>query len=137
MIGRNTNTEVIMANVVNRTTKRYKRSVNTPDYPIQDWIINPDMSLVAGYQSKYWIITGDVITLMDETARSQADADEAFQAITSDRMQQKERLDGDRLLRAITVVVINEINILRAKAGLTERTANQFKNAIKTQVDIE
>jgi len=30
-----------MADVINRTTFQYLRSVNTPDYPVADWIINP------------------------------------------------------------------------------------------------
>jgi len=30
-----------MADVINRTTFQYLRSVNTPDYPVRDWIINP------------------------------------------------------------------------------------------------
>lgn len=28
-----------MANVLNRATKEYLTSVNTPDYPVSDWII--------------------------------------------------------------------------------------------------
>jgi len=31
-----------MANVINKTDGRILRSVNTPDYPTEDWIINPD-----------------------------------------------------------------------------------------------
>ena len=63
-----------MANVLNRTTKQYLESVNTPDYPTQDWIINPDLSAVTGYAPKYWIITGNVVTLMDQTSRDAVDA---------------------------------------------------------------
>lgn len=33
-----------MANVINKTTFKYLRSVNTPDYPEEDWVINPDVS---------------------------------------------------------------------------------------------
>ena len=30
-----------MSDVINRTTFQYLKSVNTPDYPVADWIINP------------------------------------------------------------------------------------------------
>ncbi len=63
-----------MANVLNRTTKAYIASANTPDYPPAQWIIDPDMTAVVGYPSQYWIITGDVVTLMDQAARDQVDA---------------------------------------------------------------
>ena len=68
-----------MANVLNRTSKQYRASVNTPDFPVQDWIINPDISAVVGFDRKYWIITGDSVTLMDQTARDALDAAEFIQ----------------------------------------------------------
>ena len=66
-----------MANVLNRTTKQYIASANTPDYPVADWIHDPELSAVIGWDSKYWIITGDVVTLMDQTQRDTVDANEA------------------------------------------------------------
>ncbi len=62
-----------MANVVNRTTKQYLTSVNTPDFPTEDWIINPDLSAVAGVPSKFWNITGDVITEMSDAEKDTAE----------------------------------------------------------------
>lgn len=53
-----------MASVLHRTTKEYRGSANTPDFPAQDWVINPDMSAVAGQPVKYWAISGDTVTLM-------------------------------------------------------------------------
>lgn len=64
-----------MANVLNRTTKQYKRSVNTPDYPTADWIINPDMSGVDGVPKKYWKISGDTVSEMDTSEKATADDD--------------------------------------------------------------
>lgn len=58
-----------MALVVNRTTGEILPSVNTPDYPETDWIINPDLSQVT----KVWpyiVIVGDVVR--DMTALEQA-----------------------------------------------------------------
>ena len=51
-----------MANVVNRKTKQYFKSVNTPDYPVSDWIHNPKMPTCG---NKYWVIEGDIIRAMD------------------------------------------------------------------------
>lgn len=51
-----------MANVLNRTTKEYQISVNTPDYDPSEWIINPDLSAVEDVPSEYWVVTGDTVT---------------------------------------------------------------------------
>ena len=63
----------LMANVLNRTSKAFIASANTVDYPVAQWIIDPDMSAVAGYPSQYWIITGDVVSLMDQAQRDAVD----------------------------------------------------------------
>src|SRR5690606_13245757 len=34
------------------------KSVNTPDFDSELWIINPDLSLVDGYSKKYWKLDG-------------------------------------------------------------------------------
>lgn len=65
-----------MANVLNRTTKQFIASANTVEYPAQDWIINPDMTAVTGFASKYWTITGDTVSLMDQASRDAVDAAE-------------------------------------------------------------
>ena len=73
-----------MSNVVHRTTKKYLRSVNTPDYPVEDWIINPDLSAVVQVPNKYWKIAGDVVTEMDLTEKSAVDRDAPPPVISSD-----------------------------------------------------
>ena len=62
-----------MANVLNKTTKVYLQSVNTPEYPETDWIINPDLSAVVGIPSCYWRIVERVV--VDEPARDETDPD--------------------------------------------------------------
>lgn len=62
-----------MSNVVNRVTKQYLTSVNTPDFPSSQWIVNPDLSAVGGFPSRYWILTGDVVTLMSQAQRDAVD----------------------------------------------------------------
>lgn len=44
------------------------------------------------------------------------------------------RLTLKRVVKAFALVVLDEINILRTKVGLAERTAAQLNNAIKTKL---
>lgn len=39
-----------------------------------------------------------------------------------------------RILKAFALVVLDEINILRQSAGLSQRSASQIENAIKTKL---
>ena len=55
-----------MADVLNRTSMVYLQSVNTPDYPDTDWIINPDLSQTT-LSLPYWVINVDD-TVRDMTA---------------------------------------------------------------------
>ena len=63
-----------MADVINRLTKEYKISVNTPDFPLSEWIINPDLSQVFNIPYKYWKIVGD--SVIEMTAEEKAVADQ-------------------------------------------------------------
>lgn len=54
-----------MANVIHREKKEFRKSVNTPEYSEQEWIINPDMSNVAGVEHQYWKISGDDVLEMN------------------------------------------------------------------------
>ena len=64
-----------MANVLHRTTFEYKLSVNTPDFPIGTWVINPDLSPVSGVPKKYWKLTGDILSEMSAGEKSVVDDD--------------------------------------------------------------
>ena len=124
-----------MSSVLHRTTKQFHRSVNTPDFDPADWIINPDLSAVGGFPSKHWVITGDVVSLMDQADRDAVDAREAADALTADRTANKLRIDDERVLKAFALVVLDEINLLRAEHGLAARTGSQLINAIEAKVD--
>ena len=52
-----------MANVLNKITKQYLRSVNTPDYPTSEWLINPVIPLC---DQKFWVIEGNTIREMTQ-----------------------------------------------------------------------
>lgn len=62
-----------MANVINRTTLEYLVSVNTPDYPEEEWIINPDLSMVQGVPRKYWKLDVDSVVPMSQEEKDAYD----------------------------------------------------------------
>ena len=63
-----------MSNVINRVSKNVIYSVNTPDYPEVDWIIDPDLSAVQSVPKKYWKIAGDLVLEMDQSEKDAVDA---------------------------------------------------------------
>ncbi len=58
-----------MANVLNRTTMELLYSVNTPDYPVEDWIQGPDLSAVDGVPKEDWVIDGDTVRSMTDSEK--------------------------------------------------------------------
>lgn len=77
-----------MATVINRVTKELSQSVNTPDYPTDAWIINPDLSEVEGFDRKYWKIDADNVVLASEAERAAIDLaeNEAMKSAAVDAM---------------------------------------------------
>jgi hypothetical protein len=70
-----------MANVINRSPPyTYLLWVNTPDYDTGTWLINPDLSAVAGISQQYWKVVGDTVVPM--TAQEQAAVDSTALAKT-------------------------------------------------------
>ena len=65
-----------MPNYLHRLTKQFLTSTSPADLvePAANYIMDPDMSAVAGQPSIYWIITGDVVTLQDAAAMAATDA---------------------------------------------------------------
>ena len=112
-------------NVLNRTTKQYLQSANTPDYPIADWIHGPDMLQVVGYESKYWIITGDNVYLMDQAARDAVDAAELI--VQKDLEVDNFDADGT-VFKAAMQVMLDGFNVLRAQFNTTTAQVNQATN---------
>ena len=55
-----------MSNVLNKLTKQYLRSVNTPDYPPSEYLINP---ILPNCDQKFWIIEHDSIREMTQTEK--------------------------------------------------------------------
>ena len=97
-----------MADVLNRTTNIYIPSANTPDYPISEWIHNPDLTAVQGYPSQYWVITGDVVTLMSPSERAAVDQ----QVLNASRDYTAGRFDDiEDITRAYGAVALDEFNL--------------------------
>lgn len=96
-----------MASVLNRATKAYLASVNTPDFPVIDWIINPDISAVAGQPSRYWNIVGDVVSLMSQSERNAVDT--ALLATGRDAVVSA-LTNAEDLQRAFMLLVMDELN---------------------------
>ncbi len=77
-----------MGNVLNRTTGIYLESVNTPDYPSEDWVINPDLSTVSSVAKKHWFIdTGDVL-------REMTTAEKATSYLSPNKLARCGAIDG-------------------------------------------
>jgi len=116
-----------MATVLNRTTKQLIGSANTPDYPLVGWIIEPDLSAVAGVPVKYWIITDDIISEMSQPEKDVVDATEA-QAL-------KDAIGAESdagILKAIIAALIKTINI-RLPSG-QKITKAEMVTAIKGEL---
>jgi hypothetical protein len=97
-----------VATVLNRTTKQFISSANTVEHPVQDWIIEPDMSAVVGFPSLYWVITGDNVTLMNEGERAAVDA----ALLTDQRDDTANRMDNiEDVIRALALTILDELNL--------------------------
>jgi hypothetical protein len=122
-----------MSTVLNRTTRQLIVSANTPDYPLAQWIIEPNLSAVVGFGSKYWVITGDAVTLMSQAQRDAVDAADlaaARDAVVS-------ALDAAEVIdRAVLLVILDELNAhaLKINALLDAIDAAASLAALKTAV---
>jgi len=93
-----------MSNVINRVTKEFKKSVNTPDFSEVDWIINP---ILPKCEQKYWKIDGNsVLEMTDE------EKDIAYPTKTEIEINMAEmvmiRVKRDALLRETDWTQVND-----------------------------
>ena len=98
-----------------------------------NWIHAPDLSAVAGFPNIYWVVTGDVISLMSQIERDGVDAAvlETQRDVTTAELDEVEGF-----LRAFMKIVMNEMNIVRAalKPSLPARTFAQLKAALRARL---
>lgn len=100
-----------MASALNRTTKVYFRSADTPDFPVADWLINSaqaDALFDAGVPPRHWNIVGDVVTEMTAPQKAAVDA-ALLQARRAATVAELDMVEG--IVRAFMLVVIDEFNL--------------------------
>lgn len=126
-----------MADVIHRTTLRFLPSVNEPDYPEPTWKWNPDMTAVAGVPQIYWKAPADwdvVNAGPVEMTQPEKDAVDAA-ILTAARDGTAGALDfAEGFERAFALVVLDEINTLRAEHALAARTITQLKTALRNKL---
>lgn len=120
-----------MGNYVHRTTKQYLQSYSPNDLPepLANYIESPDLSNVVGVPTKYWVITGDVITEMSQPEKDVVDA--ALLSATRDAVVQREIDDLESVMRQLVKLMVSEINILRQQHALADRTLAQVRTQLR------
>jgi acyl-CoA reductase-like NAD-dependent aldehyde dehydrogenase len=131
-----------MANVFNRVAPEYLISVNTPNFDVADWAINPDVSGVAGNPVKYWFLDGttnpqgfEVVGIVDAAAQAAIDAAILAAQVTANKESEKLEFDQRRVLKAFAELVKNQFNTLRALHGLPNLTTAQLRTTLRDEID--
>lgn len=98
-----------MPDWLHRTNKRLLRSVAAADLPepAANFIEKPDLSAVLGQPTKYWVISGDVVSLADAATIAAIDAAEL--AVRRDRLAD-EMTAADTYARNFALIVLDEFN---------------------------
>ena len=112
--------------VVNRVIQ-YSVSVHTPDYnSIINKVINPDMSIVKNINRLYWKVSGKQVIEMNVIEK------QIINTYISNQNELRKDIDNsDKLSKSVFLVIFDQINSLRVKAGLAAITLEQFKKAVK------
>lgn len=126
-----------MADVLNRVTKQYIKSANTPDFDPADWIINPNLAAVVGQPIKYWKIAGNVVSLADAGEQATIDAVIDAARVTAEKDGAKNSVDIERVVRALIELLPSEFNILRTLHSLPDRNTAGLVTAIKANIDAQ
>ena len=128
-----------MANYIHRTTLEYYYSTSISElaFPVEDYIVQPDLTAVIDCPRRYWQVEGDVISLVSQQARDLIDANRTI-------AQRDDIADGvdDRntLLYAVIKLLMSEINDLSTEVNdlggsRPIRTRAQFKQALRNELD--
>jgi len=78
-----------MATVVNKITLEVIESVNTPEYNLDEWLINPT---IPDSPKRHWKVYGNTIIIKNPTERASADAEWLSQVKSDKKDQFKEDL---------------------------------------------
>lgn len=126
-----------MANVFNKTTNRYYRSVHTPDYPEADYLINPDVSALEGsVPERYWKFDGvDAVVEMTQAEKDAYDAARLAERRAKLQAAAEQEFNSNPVTLAIMKMFFKEINKLRVKNGDPEYTVQQFNTALQNELE--
>lgn len=135
-----------MPNYLHRTTKQYLQSISPASLPepVENYIFMPDLSAVEGVPNRYWKITGDVVSEMTQEEKATVDA----QILNDTRDAIIAEIDNlEAIMRALTKILISEINILRQQFNTTtsevpqlttttfaDRTLAQVRNQLRNNL---
>ncbi len=133
-----------MADVFNRTTGEFIPSAHTPNFPVADWVINPDLTAVLGQPVRFWFITGatnpegqEELGIVSVGEQATIDAALATAKLAAEKAGAKTDIDVERVVRALVDMLPGEFNILRTLHSLPDRTAAQVNAALKANVDAQ
>jgi len=117
-----------MATVFNRITKQLITSVNTPDYSVLDWVVNPDLSALENVPQKYWKVSGD--SVIEMTAQEKSAVDAALLTVRRDQIEAKTK---DEAFKAVLVALVKVVN-LRLPVG-NKITVTELRTAIRAEIE--
>ncbi len=101
-------------------------------------LINPDLSALSGVSISHWKCSGGGVVEMSVSEKATLAATVATAKISAIRSLADNHVDSLSVngvhLRASMLVVMDEINILRAQHSLSDRTLSQLKTAVKAKI---
>ena len=102
-----------MGDFLHRTTRQLyiSTSPNQLAEVVGNYIEDPDLVAVEGVPSKYWIITGDIVTEMTQVEKDAIDSAELEGSRDSNIQAQIDDLES--VFRQFVIMTTSEINILR------------------------
>ena len=121
-----------MGNFLHRTNKQYLASTDPNGLPesLANYISEPDMSAVIGQPTKYWVISGDTVSLVDQSTRDAIDA--ALLEAQKDSLIAE--LDQFSIMKAVALTLLDAINVTRVADSQAEISIAQFKTAAKAKL---
>lgn len=108
----------------------YRESVNTPDFPPSEWIINPDISALRGVDEKYWKADGDRVVAMSQSEKDAVDLAE----LTAAKQARQDAFDADVLLKT---VILEMLAVLReVRGGSPVPSDVEFHNRVLARLGV-
>lgn len=94
---------------LNRKTLAYRQSVSEPEIKDpENWVKDPDLSAVAGVPSRYWKLSGDVVSAMTQAER---DAVGAALLVSARDAAISQLQQPEDILRAFMLIVLDEFTL--------------------------